>query len=364
MRLLVVNAGSRTLKLTVLDALDRVITKANVEYRGSAFDTSLLREVLVGGDGIDGVVHRIVHGGTIYTGAVRLDAGVIEALDQLSRLAPLHQPPSLAGIRAVQAILPSIPHYGCFDTAFHVTLPPAAYTYAIPRDWTQQYGVRRFGFHGLSHAYASRIAAELLGREGSGLRVVTAHLGGGSSLAAVKGGLCVDTTMGFTPLEGLVMATRSGDVDPGLVLWLQTCSGMSAGAVSNGLERHSGLLGLAGHSDMRVVRDAAKSGDADARLALDIFIRRLRAGIAAMAASMGGIDALTFTGGVGENDVALRLETVAGLGFLGLDVDDERNTGSGDRDISTPGATVRTLVVASREDLEMARQVRELVSLS
>jgi acetate kinase len=247
----------------------------------------------------------------------------------------------------------------CFDTAFHASIPDAAATYALPRAWRERWPLRRFGFHGLSHAYVARRAASLLDRPLEELRLVTAHLGAGASLTAVDGGRSVDTTMGFTPLEGLVMATRSGSVDPGLVLWLQRRAGLSADELADGLEERSGLLGLAGTSDMRAVLDAAEAGSAEAGLARDVYVHRLRAGIAAMAAAMDGLDALVFTGGVGENAPAIRAASIEGLTFLGLDLDPDRNErGTGDRSITRPGSAVAALVVASREEVEIARQVR------
>ena len=247
--------------------------------------------------------------------------------------------------------LPDVPAVACFDTAFHATLPAAAATYALPREWRERFGLRRFGFHGLSHAYASRRAAAP--------RVVSCHLGAGASLAAVRDGICVDTTMGFTPIEGLVMATRAGSVDPGLLLWLLR-HGLDADALERGLDREGGIKGLAGDADMRAV--LARDDD-DARLAIDVYVHRLRAGIAAMAAALGGLDTLVFTGGVGEHAPEIRARTAAGLGFLGLELDAEANANTtADAEIGAPDARARTLVVTAREDLEVARQVRARLS--
>jgi len=274
----------------------------------------------------------------------------------------------------VSAVLPDVPSVACFDTAFHATLPAAASTYALPPEWRKRWDLRRYGFHGLSHAYASRRAAEILGRAPEGLRVVTCHLGAGASLAAVADGRSVDTTMGFTPLEGLVMATRSGSVDPGLVLWLAEHAGMPPAELAATLERRSGLLGLAGTADMREIVTGAARGSPDARLALDVYVHRLRGAIAAMAASLGGLDALVFTGGVGEHAPAVRALAADGLGFLGVALDPGRNDadrndpgrdsagGPADREIGADGASVRTLVVAAREDLEIARGVRRVLA--
>jgi acetate kinase len=267
---------------------------------------------------------------------------------------------SLAVLDAISRVLPKVPAVACFDTAFHAKMPAAAATYAIPAEWRQKWNLRRYGFHGLSHAYAARRAAELMGVTIRGLRVVTCHLGAGASLAAVADGSSVDTTMGFTPLEGLVMATRSGSIDPGLVLWLQEHAGTPATELAHTFEHRSGLLGLTGTSDMREVVARADGGDDAARLGLEVYVHRLRAGIAAMSAAMNGLDVLVFTGGVGENSAALRHRTAEGLRFLGVGIDPAVNEfRGGEREISRAGSSVRTFVVLAREDLEIARQVRE-----
>ena len=364
MRILVVNAGSSSVKLRVVDDDDETVARVD----GPAIDegdagAASLRAAIEGLGPVDAVGHRVVHGGTAYRAATLVGDEIVERLAGLAELAPLHQPRSIAALRVARAALADVPHVACFDTAFHATIPDAAATYALPRDWRERWPLRRFGFHGLSHAYVARRAASLLRRPLEELRLVTAHLGAGASLAAVAGGRSVDTTMGFTPLEGLVMATRSGSVDPGLVLWLQRRGGLSAAELATGLEEGSGLLGLAGTADMRAVLAAAEAGSAEARLARDVYVHRLRAGIAAMAAAMDGLDALAFTGGVGENAPAIRAAAIEGLGFLGLQVDAERNErGTGDRPISGPGATAAALVVASREEVEIARQVRALTA--
>jgi acetate kinase len=259
-----------------------------------------------------------------------------------------------------------VPQVACFDTAFHATLPEAAFTYAVPGEWRERWGTRRYGFHGLSHAYVSRRVAELVDREGDdGLRVVTCHLGAGASLAAVLGGRSVDTTMGFTPLEGLVMATRSGTVDPGMVLWLATEQGVAPADLMEALERRSGLLGLGGTSDMRAILDGARDGEPDARLALEVYLHRLRASIAAMAASLGGLDAIAFTGGVGERSAEVRAFAADGLGFLGIGFDPAANdaaTGEDESEIGAGGAAVRAFVIPAREELEIAREVRRVLA--
>ena len=303
-----------------------------------------------------------MHGGERFIAPVRLDGTVEAALRELTALAPLHQPKSLASLDAVSAALPHLPAVVCFDTAFHATMDPSATTYALPADWRTRWPLRRYGFHGLSHAWVARRVPDLLGRPAAGLRLVSAHLGAGASLCAIRDGRSVDTTMGFTPLEGLVMATRSGSVDPGLILWLLDGGGLRAEELADGLEHRSGLRGLAGTPDMRAVQERARAGDADARLALDVYAHRLRAGIAAMAAALGGIDALAFTGGVGEHSPQVRAEAVAGLRFLGLDIDPGRNAAATtDGDVSAPASAARTLVVSAREDLEIARQTRAVL---
>jgi acetate kinase len=365
LRVLVVNAGSSSLKLRLLDADDGVEASGDVPAPHGEADQSALRDILkdMGVERADAVGHRIVHGGTEFSEPVRIDEEVERRLRALTDLAPLHQPKSLTALDSVTAALPDLPRVACFDTAFHAHLPAAAATYALPREWRERFQIRRYGFHGLSHAYASRRAAEVVGKPIEAVRIVTCHLGAGASLASVRGGVSVDTTMGFTPLEGLVMATRSGSVDPGLVLWLQQRAGLSAEEVSEVLEHRSGMAGLAGNADMRAVLNAAASGDAAARLAVDVYVHRLCGAAAAMAAAAGGLDLLVFTGGVGENAPEVRRLAADRLGFLGVVIDEEANLGCDpDRELSAEGAAVRTLVVAAREDLEIARGVRQALA--
>ncbi|MBE2999455.1 acetate/propionate family kinase [Nocardiopsis sp. HNM0947] len=356
MRVLVVNAGSSTLKLSVLDGADAVLDARTVSLSGSGWDQAELEGVLGALPVPDAVGHRVVHGGRRYVGPVRLDDRVVADLEGLAVLAPLHQPKALAGIEAVSAVLPGVEGVACFDTAFHASLPEVARTYAVPREWRSRWGVRRYGFHGLSHAFV----AERLG--GVGDRLVSAHLGAGASLAAVREGVCVDTTMGFTPVEGLVMATRSGDVDPGALLWLQRYAGLGVDEVAEGLERGSGLLGLAGSGDMRQVLADEGRGVEEAVLAVGVYVHRLRARVAAMAASLSGLDVLAFTAGVGEGSAVVRSRVCAGLAFLGVEVDEGVN-GSlrGEGEISAGDAPVRTFVVGAREDVQIARGVRAVL---
>jgi acetate kinase len=358
--ILVVNAGSSSLKLRVIDGDDRLVGSADlgpIDGEGAG-----LAEVVANLGPVDAAGHRIVHGGERFTGPVRVDAPVVEGIRSLAELAPLHQPAALAALDAVGRLLPAVPAVACFDTAFHAGLPAAASTYALPAAWRKRWAIRRYGFHGLSHAYASRRAAQMLGARPADLRIVTCHLGAGASLAAVAGGRSVDTTMGFTPLDGLAMATRSGSVDPGLIVWLAERGGLSIGEIGEALERESGLLGLSGTADMREVLARAAAGDEPAALALGVYVHRLRAAIAAMAASLGGIDVLVFTGGVGERSAPIRALAAEGLGFLGVAIDPSRNdAGEADREIAPDGGTVRVLVVAAREDLQIAREVREVL---
>jgi acetate kinase len=262
----------------------------------------------------------------------------------------------------VHAAHPGVPEVACFDTAFHATMPPCATTVPLPADWRARWGLRRYGFHGLSHAYVSRRVVARMGAPAAS-RIVTCHLGAGASLAAVRDGRSVDTTMGFTPLEGLVMATRSGSLDPGLILWLERHAGASADELADTFEHGSGLLGLTGTTDMREIVTRAGADDANARLGLDVYLHHLRAGIAAMAAAMGGVDAIAFAGGVGEGSAAVRRGAAEGLGFLGVAIDAHANDGDGDeREITAAGAGVRAFVVPAREDLEMARQIRAVLA--
>jgi acetate kinase len=359
MRILVANAGSSSLKLRVLEGDYSVSASADLPPPG-VVSREQIRGALASFGRVDVSGHRIVHGGTEFTRAVGVDDEVVAKLEALTDLAPLHQPKSLSVLEAVRESLPAVPAFACFDTAFHSSMPEGASTYAIPRQWRTRWPLKRFGFHGLSHSYSSKRTAELLGRPLESLRIVTCHLGAGASLAAVDGGRSVDTTMGFTPLEGVVMATRSGSVDPGLVLWLQEKGGLSAPEIADALERHSGMAGLAGTDDMRTVIAGAEAGDRTALLALDVYVHRLAAAVASMAAAMNGTDALIFTGGVGQNAPVIRTRTAERLGFLGVALDPSRNEASGDRRIGSGRTEV--LVIEAREDLEIAREVREAMA--
>jgi acetate kinase len=335
-KVLVVNAGSSSLKLSLIGEGDVTLEHAELDAPRAEVDGAALRKALSGAlREADAVGHRIVHGGARFVAPVQVDAKVEDALRALTDLAPLHQPKSLAALDAVTELLPDRPRVACFDTAFHATLPAAASTYALPAAWRERWDLRRYGFHGLSHGWVAR--QHPLGR------VVSCHLGAGASLCAIADGVSVDTTMGFTPLEGLVMATRSGGVDPGLVLWLLDHGELDANELGGALEHDSGLLGLAGTADMREVLRQATAGDPHAVLGRDVYLHRLRAGIAAMVAALDGLDTLVFTGGVGEHSAEIRARTTAGLGFLGA-------------------TEARTRVMTAREDLEIARQVQRLLN--
>ncbi len=309
---------------------------------------------------IQAIGHRVVHGGDRYRSAVRITPEVRRVLQELSEVAPLHNPPSLAVMAAVDDLFPGVPQVAAFDTAFHATLPPEARTYPIPARWTRDWGLRRFGFHGLSHSYCARRAAEMLGRPE--VRLIIAHLGNGASVTAVQDGVSVDTSMGFTPLEGLMMGTRSGSVDPGLILHVLQCCGLDAAQVEHALNHESGLLGVSGiSSDLRLVLEASPN-HAEARLAIDVYVHRIRQAIGAMAATLGGVDALVFTAGVGEHSAEIRERVGERLGHLGLHLDLTANrTSRPDADLSRAGSSGRILLIATREDLSVLREVRRLV---
>jgi acetate kinase len=363
MRVLVINAGSSSVKLRIVDESDQLVASRDLGPPDDSFAENLGNFVHDAG-ALDVVGHRVVHGGPRFTSAVLVDAGVREALDGLNELAPLHNPPALAGIDAAAHLLTGVPQVACFDTGFHATLPPAATTYAVPGEWVTRWGIRRYGFHGLSCAWSTRRTAELLRRPVDGLRLVVCHLGAGASASAIGGGRSADTTMGFTPLEGLVMATRCGDLGPGALLFALD-HGLAVADATDALEHRSGLLGLSGgsSSDMRQLLTSRAEGDELAGLAILVYLHRLRAKIAGMMAATAGTDALIFTGGVGEGSGPIRAEACADLGWLGLALDQKANEAvyGTDVDISAPGASVRTLVIHAREDLQIAHECRHLL---
>jgi len=306
------------------------------------------------------VGHRVVHGGERYTAAVRITPEVKRVIGELSELAPLHNPASLDGITAVEQVLPRVPQVAAFDTAFHATLSEAARTYPVPQKWTREWGMRRYGFHGLSHSYCTGRAAEMIGQRD--LRLVIAHLGNGASVSAVHNGMCVDTSMGFTPLEGLMMGTRSGTIDPGMLVHLLRHKGLDVNELDHALNYESGLLGVSGiSSDMRQVL-SARQDNPNARLAIDVYVHRIKQTVGAMAATLGGVDALVFTAGVGEHAAEIRKRVCENLNYLGLEIDRTANeTCKPDADVAKPPSAARILVIATREDLTIMRETRQLV---
>jgi acetate kinase len=308
------------------------------------------------------VGHRVVHGGTIFRDSVRIDERVKSAISRLVELAPLHNPPALEALEAAEAALPDVPQVAVFDTAFFAHLPPRVFVYPLPYEWYTAWGVRRFGFHGISHAYCAGRAAEVLGRAPAALRLVTCHLGNGCSATAVQGGQALATTMGFTPMEGLMMGSRSGSVDPGILLYVQRQRGLTAEQLDQALNHKSGLLGVSGvSSDFRQVEAAAGQGNEQARLALEIYAARVRAAVGALAVTLGGIDCLVFTAGVGENSASLRAAVCSGLECLGLQLDADKNRSCRpDGDVAGSQSQGRILIIHTQEELLIAREARRI----
>jgi acetate kinase len=394
-KILVCNAGSSSLKFSLFDAEDELLladggidwlTKpARLVFRGANQPETreelklekhtdavarILDDLQAGPspaldslEDLRAVGHRVVHGGDRYSSAVLITTEVKRTIEELTELAPLHNPASLDGITAVEQALPKVPQIAAFDTAFHATLSEAARTYPVPQKWTREWGIRRYGFHGLSHSYCTGQAAKIIGRRG--LRLVIAHLGNGASVSAVCDGVCVDTSMGFTPLEGLMMATRSGTIDPGILIYLLRHKGLDAEQLDNALNYKSGLLGISGiSSDLRQILSELPHNP-DARLAIDVYVHRIVQTIGAMAATLGGVDALVFTAGVGERAVEIRKRVCERLKYLGLELDRTANeTCKPDADISMPASKARILVIATREDLTIMRETRRLVGSS
>jgi acetate kinase len=404
MKILVLNCGSSSLKFQLIETdevlaregRDRTLAKGLVEDAGGtailhyeaagkrpvrdaigAFQhrTAVERALAVMTDGENGVIphkdeigavgHRVVHGGERFHASVLIDDQVIEGIEDNIALAPLHNPANLQGYRAAKTVLPDAPAVAVFDTAFHHTMPEAAYLYALPYSLYQRFGIRRFGFHGTSHRFVSGRLAALLGREGdSGLRLITCHLGNGASVCAVRGGKSVDTSMGFTPLEGLVMGTRCGDLDPAALLFIMGREELGAAEASALMNKHSGLLGISGLSpDMRTLLEAEEKGNERARLAIEVFCYRLRKYIGSYVAALGGVDAVAFAGGIGENAPAVRERTMRGLDALGLAVDPARNCDvhGKEAEISPEGAGPRVWVVPTNEELMIARDAFQIV---
>ena len=365
---LVLNAGSSSLKYRVVDPDDgRTSVRGTVERldetgHEAAFDEVAAAVDQAGVSDLAAVGHRVVHGGDRFTGPTLLDEETVRELDELSDLAPLHNPPALTGIRLARATWPDLPQVGAFDTAWFADLPAAAATYALDREVTREAGIRRFGMHGISHQYVAGEAAATLGRDPVGLRLVTLHVGNGASATAVRDGLPVDTSMGLTPLEGLVMGTRPGDLDPGVLLHLMR-RGWDADRLEDLLHHRSGLEGLAGVSDFRDLLAQVDRGDEAAALAYDVYCHRLRKYVGAYLAVLGGADAVVFTGGVGEHAPRLRADALRGLDALGIELDASLNSAEADgpRVVSAGWSRVAVLVVPTDEELAIARQVAALL---
>jgi len=396
-RILVINCGSSSLKYQVFDmSNESVLAKGLVEKiglpgsflkhrRGDADNViieasmpnhevaiSLVMETLLDSrygvvssmDEIEAVGHRVVHAGEKYAGSVLIDEHVMHALRECIELAPLHNPPNILGIEVCAKFMPKVKHVAVFDTAFHQTMPPSAYLYGLPLALYKKYGIRRYGFHGTSHRYVSERAAVMLGKPTSALNIITCHLGNGASVAAIKGGNSIDTSMGFTPLEGLMMGTRSGDLDPAVVPFLMEKEGMNSAEVSNFLNKKCGVMGVSEvSSDFRLIEEAALKGDAQAQLALDMYYYRVRKYVGAYAAALGSVDAIVFTAGLGENSPEARAEVCKYLGFMGVELDPTKNKLRGQEvDLSTPHARTRVLLIPTNEELIIARDTRELVA--
>jgi acetate kinase len=370
---LVLNTGSSSIKYQVVDPRTGVRRAEGlverVEDDAHAVAQALTAQPALAGARLTAVGHRVVHGGPRFTGPVVLDEPTIAAIRDLTPLAPLHIPANLEGIRVARHAFPDAPHVAVFDTAFHRTLPPHASTYALPREWRERYGVRRYGFHGISYQYVARRAAQFLDRDPAEVNLIVLHLGNGASVCAVEGGRSVETSMGLTPLEGLVMGSRSGDVDPAVPEYMQRVAGLDPAAVDDALNRGSGLVGLAGSNDLRDVRAAIGRGDPDAHLAIEVYCHRIRKYVGAYYAVLGRVDAIVFTAGVGEHDAGVRAQSLAGLERLGIAVDPERNGSGGsgndggvggERSISPDGTEVPVLVIPTDEELEIAAQTLDL----
>ncbi|MGV8976992.1 MAG: acetate/propionate family kinase [Cellulomonas sp.] len=390
---LVINSGSSSIKYQLLDVatqevlangiVERIgLEMGRVKHTGPNGDTVLEQPVadheagmklVLGlfaahGPQIDetalaAVGHRIVQGGSIFKGPALIDDAVLQQISDLSPLAPLHNPAHVAGIVAARHAFPTVPHVAVFDTSFHQTLPPAAYTYAIDRELAATYSIRRYGAHGTSHMFVSRAAAEFLGKDVADLNIIVLHLGNGASATAVRGGLSVETSMGLTPLEGLVMGTRSGDIDPAVLFHLSRQANMSIDDLDDLLNRRSGMLGLSGYTDMRDVHDAVAAGDESARTALEVYFHRIKGYVGNYYAQLGHVDAIVFTAGIGENDDIVRIGSLSGLERLGITVDPDRNRGriKVPTIISPDDSEVTVLVYPTNEELEIARQSVELV---
>lgn len=379
MKVLVLNSGSSSLKYQLFDMAERTLVARGAAERigepGSDFsDHAAALDRIAGlaadaaGDGNDllGIGHRVVHGGEAFREPCLIDERVIEVIRGLSSLAPLHNPANLLGIEVAMARRPDVPQVAVFDTAFHYSIPPHAYRYAVPEEWYESHGVRRYGFHGTSVAYVAKQTARALGRPLGELNLIVLHLGNGASVTAIANGKSVDTSMGLTPLEGLVMGTRSGDIDPGVIVHMARQAGMSVEDIDADLNEESGLSGLCGVGDVRDVLEREAAGDPRARLALDVYTYRMRKYIGAYIAALGHVDGIVFTAGVGENSADIRERVCEGLEALGVQLDEARNRNSakGVRPIHREGAPVAVLVVPTHEELEIAEQTLQCIQTS
>lgn len=399
MKVLILNCGSSSIKYQLFDMFDSswdVLAKGGVEkvglkgsflkhekksgekvlLEGEILDhqtgIDYILGVLISGrhgcikdlNEIDAVGHRVVHGGEMFNTSVFITDEVIKNMEECIELAPLHNPPNLKGIGAISSLLPDVPQVSVFDTAFHQTMPKHAYMYALPQALYKKYGIRRYGFHGTSHRFVSDRACEILGRDFNKQRIISCHLGNGASVTAIKDGKSVDTSMGFTPVEGLMMGTRCGDLDVGAVSYIMDKETIGTRSASTLFNKHSGMLGVTGiSSDMREVEEAAEKGDENAALGLEMYTYRIKKYIGAYAAAMGGVDVLVFTGGIGENGDTVRSASCKGLEFIGVEIDESKNQGlrGEEMDISTSDSKVRVMVVPTNEELVIARDTKEIV---
>lgn len=356
------------LKLTLPNGEKKILNKVILEHTvGVEFILDTLVHPEYGAikalDEINAVGHRMVHGGERFSGSVLLTEEVLDVFKECSDLAPLHNPANLKGVAAVTSILPNVPQVGVFDTAFHQTMPDYAYLYAIPYELYKKYGIRRYGFHGTSHRYVSQRVCEFLGISPEGKRIITCHIGNGASIAAIKDGKCVDTTMGLTPLEGLMMGTRCGDIDAGAVTYLMDKEGLDTAGVSDLLNKKSGVFGMFGHSDMRELEAAVAAGDPVAILTEKMYFYRIKKYIGAYAAALGGVDIILFTGGVGENQATCRWGVCEGLEFMGIKLDPEKNKARGvETVLSTDDSKVKVVLIPTDEELMIASDTMQIVS--
>lgn len=396
MKILVLNCGSSSIKYQFIETKDRLVLakgqverigmssavlthqphgKDKIKIVGEILDHTIAIEYVIGvllspnhgvikdKSEIEAVGHRVIHGGETFSGSVLITDSVMAALKDSIELAPLHNPPSIKGIEAAIALLPSVPQCGIFDTSFHAKMPPRAYLYGIPLELYKRYKIRRYGFHGTSHRYVSERVAALMNKPIEKLKIITCHLGNGSSIAAVDGGRSVDTSMGFTPLEGLVMGTRCGDMDPYVILYIMGKEGLTLGEANTLLNKHSGLIGLSGvSSDMRELEEAYLAGDKKAGNAFDVFCYRIKKYVGSYAAALGGLDAVVFTGGIGENSELVRHAVCENMQFLGIEIDNELNNSrpQGEVDLSVPGSKVKVFKIPTNEELVIALDTEEI----